>query len=835
MTLPQPAAARHLASALASLTFADDKPVFGNGHHLLPGTTSPLFGNNGAWSGDCIGRPANRPPVEWRLSFPNDDPLMNLRMREFAFCLLNPTHEALRRAAVFLPAEPARFGTVMAYTYVLGQVMRWGAENDRPVDLGLWHGDDWVDYTACRAVTTASESGVVNHVIVVRALARLAPVITGLTSFSEPWDGRPARQVALELRQQDETATDQLKTPSIPPQTWWPLIRAAWTYIHTFAPDLLRWRERIALEDDERDRGRLRRRHLTSGEVEQMLDVWLADPANLIPVHATDNRHAKAGTVLWTTLSLAVSNGTNKDLFSVSARKPSKVILARRDKVLAAAEGRTRPVGYGKGRRAVQAAAYEPLRQNARSGSIDDDLRRWLSDPQNLVPVRAHADHGGPAGSPVYAVVSRLIWGSHNIDRLAGDSHARSRRRRLVDEAVAEGRTMVIRGSDWGAMPIACPDAAHISRSDGTRGPWRTQITRDELDTELRMIRAACYLFVAAISLMRDSEVQEIQRGAITTHYGSPAVVSKKTKLEPARPELRWWIIEPVAEAVAVAEQISWHPTHIFATMKPPTGTKTSGRPGIESGAELDFFIAQVNTTHQRTGLDPIPAGAVRSHMFRKTMSLLTAREPDSEIALGLQLKHVARRALSNHSTQAYGKMDANWAKEFDQDLEQAAALKLIDLLDARRRGERVAVGPGAERFHDGLDNVIAKVRDDTQLRAYIADERLMATLLASEFPDLHLGTLNHCMFTAPQAECQNGLPEAQKGQGPVIGACQPAKCRNSAITRAHAPIWLAEEKDLVTTLAEKRLAPPRRESLKQRLTDVRLITRTFKENGGDL
>jgi hypothetical protein len=50
-----------------------------------------------------------------------------------------------------------------------------------------------------------------------------------------------------------------------------------------------------------------------------------------------------------------------------------------------------------------------------------------------------------------------------------------------------------------------------------------------------------------------------------------------------------------------------------------------------------------------------------------------------------------------------------------------------------------------------------------------------------------------------------------------------------------HAPIWLAEEKDLLTTLAEKRMAPPRRESLEQRLADVRLITRTFKENGGDL
>lgn len=33
----------------------------------------------------------------------------------------------------------------------------------------------------------------------------------------------------------------------------------------------------------------------------------------------------------------------------------------------------------------------------------------------------------------------------------------------------------------------------------------------------------------------------------------------------------------------------------------------------------------------------------------------------------------------------------------------------------------------------------------------------MMATLLHSQFPELHLGTLNHCLFDAPQAECQEG------------------------------------------------------------------------------
>ncbi|MFF5637352.1 STAS domain-containing protein [Streptomyces sp. NPDC012825] len=56
---------------------------------------------------------------------------------------------------------------------------------------------------------------------------------------------------------------------------------------------------------------------------------------------------------------------------------------------------------------------------------------------------------------------------------------------------------------------------------------------------------------------MRDSEIQEIERGALTTHFGSPTITSRKIKRDPSQPELFWWVIEPVAEALAVAERLS--------------------------------------------------------------------------------------------------------------------------------------------------------------------------------------------------------------------------------------------------------------------------------------
>lgn len=85
----------------------------------------------------------------------------------------------------------------------------------------------------------------------------------------------------------------------------------------------------------------------------------------------------------------------------------------------------------------------------------------------------------------------------------------------------------------------------------------------------------------------------------------------------------------------------------------------------------------------------------------------------DAEIALGLQLKQAARRAVSNRSTPAYGQMDAGWAKEFDRELEFAAARKLVSLLKDRHRGETIAVGPGAARLHAGLDQVLTTIEAD--------------------------------------------------------------------------------------------------------------------------
>lgn len=135
--------------------------------------------------------------------------------------------------------------------------------------------------------------------------------------------------------------------------------------------------------------------------------------------------------------------------------------------------------------------------------------------------------------------------------------------------------------------------------------------------------------------------------------------------------------------------------------------------------------------------------------------------------------------------------------REFDDRLATAAAARLTRLLAVRGNGQRpVAVGPAAGRLHDGLGRAAAQLpytgpEQPGLLQALVADARSAADLLRTHLPELHLSTLNHCLFQPDPAECTRHLPETDRDQ-PLIGACQPARCRNSAVTPDHAPIWLA-------------------------------------------
>jgi hypothetical protein len=87
-------------------------------------------------------------------------------------------------------------------------------------------------------------------------------------------------------------------------------------------------------------------------------------------------------------------------------------------------------------------------------------------------------------------------------------------------------------------------------------------------------------------------------------------------------------------------------------------------------------------------------------------MAMLTDQFPGSEIATGIQLKHLAKRALANATTRGYAASDAEWAKYLEDALDNVKFRKIKDLYERHTAGEEIGFGPGAERVKDAFDQI---------------------------------------------------------------------------------------------------------------------------------
>jgi hypothetical protein len=196
----------------------------------------------------------------------------------------------------------------------------------------------------------------------------------------------------------------------------------------------------------------------------------------------------------------------------------------------------------------------------------------------------------------------------------------------------------------------------------------------------------------------------------------------------------------------------------------------------------------------------PEPAITAR----RRTMAMLTDQFPGSEIALGIQLKHIASRALANRSTQRYANAYNSWADYLESAIDAARFRRIEDLYQTHKAGEPIGYGPGADRITQTFTNIQQAVQarggDATVERAMLRNARL----------SIRFGVLNHCAMDQNNpagALCLENaiIPEGHKG--PLQDRCRPDRCANSVIAPEHIPIWTAERRTLLT-LVDTRSTP---------------------------
>ncbi|MCX4870835.1 integrase [Streptomyces sp. NBC_00257] len=644
-------------AAHPGLLFGDDEPVL-QSHPLLDqardgSVVLPRFGDTAVWDfNDVVRRPPNLMRCQWRVQFSGHltDPAWNLLAREVLMALANPHHDALHDIGVHLGDDRANIATLIQTASKLRQLIDWANKAGLPARPGEWNHRDL--HQRIKDLQTVRKPGTVTAAVAfLKKLAALGPALTGGWPADDPWKGRSARQVA------NCPGRTELSTEAVRPEVWFPLIRAAWAYVHTFAPDILRATRRY-------EELRSKAAPSIAGR-EAEVAAWIDDPRNKIPVYSNRKLEDGSPRVHWRLLDLLVG---------LSGR-PHCTLLAspvRRDKVMrAVAEGR------------------------------------------------------------------------------------------ITREGLASG-------------------LARVRRPDGTTGPWHRGITPNNLFRLHGALRNAAFVLVAGLSMMRDSEIQAITRDSVVEHYNSPAIASTLQKDHPGLPRKHWWITEPVAEAIAVAEAVSVHADRVFAPIRlhnfSPHGPQM-----------VEQFIAFANAGRTWSGLDEIPPGKARPHMFRRTMAMLTDQFPGSEIALGIQLKHVATRALANRSTRGYAASDPAWAGHLQSAVDAAKFRRIKDLYGDHTSGKNIGFGPGADRIKETFDHIEATVA------ARSGDSRVEDSLLRKARITIRFGTLNHCLFDEANpagAICLENaiLPEGHTG--PLENRCRPDRCHNSVIGPEHVPIY---------------------------------------------
>ena len=347
--------------------------------------------------------------------------------------------------------------------------------------------------------------------------------------------------------------------------------------------------------------------------------------------------------------------------------------------------------------------------------------------------------------------------------------------------------------------------ARTVPAASGKPMPWTIPLQRDEADGLIGVVRTAAIIVILAVSGMRSSEVMELQvgarqplqeSGAGMARYRIASNVIKGQPLGGTRDE--WVVIEPVYQAVGLAEQLHDDPRD---------GALLFGR--FAFYVRYQWFRDWVNgPAGQRLGLAPIPADPVTPRMLRRTLSIELAYRPGGLLAAKVHLKHI-----SVATTEGYASRPGGAQAELLAEVNKHEADRNLELVWAEFRNYQQGImpaGPGARELTEFFASIDGKPAADAPEAPRVQrSDREILNLLTRRASTLHLGTANYCWFTDPsRALCLKlaGTPAAGK---PLAGMCDSARCPQATHHPCHRPVWAEAANQAKTFLGS--LGPARR------------------------
>jgi hypothetical protein len=400
-----------------------------------------------------------------------------------------------------------------------------------------------------------------------------------------------------------------------------------------------------------------------------------------------------------------------------------------------------------------------PQRGSGVAGRRAARLVNEFLDTGGLVPL--HTGYGrvkGCRGTVNLSLLSAQVGVQDGIFRES--YHGYDRETCLRVEACAEDPDR----SHFGGLHTP---TVQVEVAPGRPTPWIAEMGRGEVEHLISVLRGACYVITAALTGMRDSELQALAASARTTADGLPALrgVQFKGRDDEAGQARSWWAPRPVLRAVNVLASLSPNESRLFARSPSDSSVYDAGR---DIARLIEFINADPQTRMGRgegLGLEPVPASRqpINQMSLRRSFAVYASTHPSAELGLGIQLGHCALRMTSGYATDGQGAA----VEQFNDERRKLAREQVLAVV----RGNPVA---GALRKEL-----------DRQQQALIAARPAQAEQILEQVGDrLHLGLLNDCMFDVAKA------PDACH-ERPMLAnhQCQAHACPNASWTSRHAPV----------------------------------------------
>jgi len=381
---------------------------------------------------------------------------------------------------------------------------------------------------------------------------------------------------------------------------------------------------------------------------------------------------------------------------------------------------------------------------------------------------------GAAEGSPNFAYLARLAGHPAYPFRKA-------RPRRLIEQAVRD------LGVDTDSPLRHVPQAL----VDGQR--WLEQISYYDVGQFERLLQVSCWIVIAYLSGLRDSEIKHLRRGCVSAQRDADGRIYRYRlhglafKGEGVHGAAATWIVTaPVARAVAVLERcqpadepyLFAHPLksanhqrhHVAGRVRTSATT-------IKDITALAGWINAYCAAHSRADAIPEDKGRLphlTPRQFRRTLAWFIARRPGGTIAGALQYRHQRIQMFEGYA----GASDSGFRDEVEAEEAFARGQFLAEL---GADDDRLALtGPAGPEAEARLAELARHTVFDGQV---VTDEARLRRILARHDPHVYPGTFVTCVYNPDRALCR---APADPGHQPVLADCQPLACRNTALSPAN-------------------------------------------------